>query len=545
MSLIDQFIKQLDAVITTKGGKRLTTTIDFKEQIEFECINHHKFKKRYDEIVNGGWCDLCSQSNRNEKIEQILSAASIKFITDAEFLYITSDEPKMCVDYYDKVSDNSNNVFNDKGRLLTLDILTTKIKRITELKTVKYAIIIGDLDNTESTSFFTWCLNRNIASIGSSVIFTNNKYVKDFIANYKPVSIIPNSLSTLAPTIISQPQAQPQPQAQSQAQSQAQAQAQSESQQVTLRLVRPEKPKKKKEKSDINNKIIEQPQAIKVEEKFDDTREQIASKVQDEIDLRMVDIFKSTEMQASRGVKSIVGYVRVSTEEQKKYGISLSAQEDDIRRYAALSKAPIRQIYRDEGISGKNIEARPGLKECLVSLTRGEELVCSNTSRLSRNCGDTLGILNDLEKRGVKLRCLDVDGDMSKATTRLYFTLRSMLAEHERLIIAERIKSAMNYLVRGGKLKTKPPFGYKSPGKKMALVEDPEEMAIVKHIRKMTQDDPSISRSEICRRLEAAGLKCRNAKRWYIQRLTDIMRVHGITDNNGKYTTSTDNKINK
>ena len=85
-----------------------------------------------------------------------------------------------------------------------------------------------------------------------------------------------------------------------------------------------------------------------------------------------------------------------------------------------------------------------------------------------------------------------VDGDMSKATTRLYFTLRSMLAEHERLIIAERIKSAMNYLVRGGKLKTKPPFGYKSPGKKMALVEEPEEMAIVKHIRKMTQDDPSI-----------------------------------------------------
>jgi DNA invertase Pin-like site-specific DNA recombinase len=563
-TLIEQFIKQLDTIIIGHGGKRLTSNVDFKEQIEFECGSGHKFKKRYDEIINGSWCDECLKvrSVRSDQIEQILTAASIKFTLASDFTYITDGENKIYIDYYRE--GNKVSVILGKVKSVIHNLMSLSFTG----KAFRYAVIIDSLDTINTTSFFSWCLRNTPTEDLKNSIFSNNKEVNDFVnsqlnqvktpkiedqkaATSVPIPLVistPQPLSVLAPQ---QPlnSLTPPPVTQ-----QIQPSALSVSQPI-LKIVdpntgfvggtessvkqdehstQPEKVKKKRGRKPKSEAKVDRTD-LKEAPQVDDTREQITVKVQDELDTRMIDIFKSTEMQASRGVKAIVGYVRVSTEEQKKYGISLSAQEDDIRRYAALCKAPIRQIYRDEGISGKNIEARPGLRECLTSLLRGEELVCSNTSRLSRNCGDTLGILNDLEKRGVKLRCLDVDGDMSKATTRLYFTLRSMLAEHERLIIAERIKSAMNYLIRGGKLKTKPPFGFKSPGKKMSLIEDPEEMAIVKHIGKMTQDDPLISKSEICRRLESAGLKCRNAKRWYIQRLTDIMRNHNITDSNGKY----------
>ncbi|RLG08163.1 MAG: hypothetical protein DRN68_04195, partial [Thaumarchaeota archaeon] len=59
-----------------------------------------------------------------------------------------------------------------------------------------------------------------------------------------------------------------------------------------------------------------------------------------------------------------VGYVRVSTEEQAREGLSLDAQEEKIRAYCTAKGWRLVRIYRDEGFSGKDLN-RPALQEML------------------------------------------------------------------------------------------------------------------------------------------------------------------------------------
>ena len=57
----------------------------------------------------------------------------------------------------------------------------------------------------------------------------------------------------------------------------------------------------------------------------------------------------------------IVGYTRVSTEEQAAEGFSLEAQEAQIRAYATMRGLTMLELVADPGVSaGKKLGARPG-----------------------------------------------------------------------------------------------------------------------------------------------------------------------------------------
>ena len=58
-------------------------------------------------------------------------------------------------------------------------------------------------------------------------------------------------------------------------------------------------------------------------------------------------------------------YVRVSTEEQAKHGISLGAQEEALENYAKALGYEISKIYMDRGKSGKDIKGRQEMKQLL------------------------------------------------------------------------------------------------------------------------------------------------------------------------------------
>lgn len=61
----------------------------------------------------------------------------------------------------------------------------------------------------------------------------------------------------------------------------------------------------------------------------------------------------------------VVGYIRVSTQEQAEEGYSPKAQEDLIINECQKYDYELVGFYRDLGISGKSIEARTGLKQML------------------------------------------------------------------------------------------------------------------------------------------------------------------------------------
>ncbi len=90
---------------------------------------------------------------------------------------------------------------------------------------------------------------------------------------------------------------------------------------------------------------------------------------------------------------NVVGYIRVSTQGQARDGYSLKYQEDEIKAYCEENNLNLIHIFRDEGISGAelNEEAleidRVGLQEMLAHLSsvQIDYVVVLNTSRLWRS----------------------------------------------------------------------------------------------------------------------------------------------------------------
>ena len=73
------------------------------------------------------------------------------------------------------------------------------------------------------------------------------------------------------------------------------------------------------------------------------------------------------------GVKMIkaIGYIRVSTDEQAKEGMSLENQKEKIRSYCDLKDLELLEIVEDAGISAKNLR-RPEVRIPVIANSDSE-----------------------------------------------------------------------------------------------------------------------------------------------------------------------------
>lgn len=122
----------------------------------------------------------------------------------------------------------------------------------------------------------------------------------------------------------------------------------------------------------------------------------------------------------------IIGYARVSTSEQ-----SLDGQTD------ALRAAGCEQI-RAEAASGKHGSERPVWDETLRNLRSGDTLVVTELSRLGRSLADLAALADDLERRGVALRILNLGVDTGTPSGRLVYSIIGAVAQMERELLIER-----------------------------------------------------------------------------------------------------------
>ena len=70
--------------------------------------------------------------------------------------------------------------------------------------------------------------------------------------------------------------------------------------------------------------------------------------------------------------RGVVGYFRVSTEEQAVSGLGLAAQEKAIRQECRRRGLPLLAIQTDAGVSAKNLN-RPALDAALADLETGRD----------------------------------------------------------------------------------------------------------------------------------------------------------------------------
>ena len=180
---------------------------------------------------------------------------------------------------------------------------------------------------------------------------------------------------------------------------------------------------------------------------------------------------------------TVIAYVRVSTEEQANEGISLAAQEHQVRAHCDARGFDLLRIERDEGASGSRLRSRAGLQSALAALRAGDAagLIVTKLDRLSRSTRDVLDLVALADKQGWQLHSLSEQLDTSSATGRFFVTMLAGLAQMEREQIAERTRAGMHELRRQGKrISGRPPFGYRFDGDR--VVEEPAEQVLLERM---------------------------------------------------------------
>ncbi len=185
------------------------------------------------------------------------------------------------------------------------------------------------------------------------------------------------------------------------------------------------------------------------------------------------------------------GYIRVSTEEQVKEGLSLSAQKAKIEAFATLQDLSLIEVIADEGLSGKDFD-RPGLTR-LVELVKGkqaEAVIVYKLDRLSRRTRDLLFLIEDVFKKGnTRFFSLTEQIDTETAIGKFFLTLMGAMAQMERELIAERTKATLAYKKEQGESLGHVPYGYQRMDGKLVL--NPAEQEIICRVRRLRRKGTS------------------------------------------------------
>lgn len=166
------------------------------------------------------------------------------------------------------------------------------------------------------------------------------------------------------------------------------------------------------------------------------------------------------------------GYARVSTEEQKKYGYSIEAQIDKIKKYCELKEYQLVDIFVDEGFTASNMK-RPRLLELLNSLDKIDAIVFTRLDRFSRNVLEANKMLATLQKNNVSMIAIEEeDINTTDADGLFMFNLKVSLAEREIKKTSERIRSVFEYKIKEGQVIS----GVTALGYKIATVDGIKRM---------------------------------------------------------------------
>lgn len=134
-------------------------------------------------------------------------------------------------------------------------------------------------------------------------------------------------------------------------------------------------------------------------------------------------------------MSSIIGYIRVSTEDQST-NFSFEAQETAIRKYCKENNLHLLRILKDVG-TGKNTEARPNIKK-LLNDANSNTIIISAVSRLGRNTSLNIQLFD-------KHKIISVsEGAFEGPAGKLYFIILSSLAEFELAQIKSRASASID-----------------------------------------------------------------------------------------------------
>jgi DNA invertase Pin-like site-specific DNA recombinase len=220
----------------------------------------------------------------------------------------------------------------------------------------------------------------------------------------------------------------------------------------------------------------------------------------------------------------VVGYIRVSTEEQAVNGQSLDAQRAKLQAYAGLYDLELVDIIVDAGVSAKSLN-RPGLQDALAKLRRGEAdgLVIAKLDRLTRSVGDWQALIDDYfgDKAGKQLFSVADSIDTRTAAGRLVLNVLLSVAQWERETIAERTRDALQHKIHKGERCGKVRFGFALADDGKTLLPVAAEQEAIQLMHELRTAGQTLR--DIAAELNRRGIQTKEGKPWKHTTVTGIL----------------------
>jgi len=215
-------------------------------------------------------------------------------------------------------------------------------------------------------------------------------------------------------------------------------------------------------------------------------------------------------MKAKLNATQVVGYLRVSTDEQR---LGPRAQANAIQSWCDKEGLQLTCIWFDLGVSGATpVSQRKGLLGALTALetTNSGVLVAAKRDRLARDVGVVRDIERMAKKQGARVRTADGTSDVTGSAGILSKGMHDLLSEWERAVISERTMAALAMKKLKGERLGKVPFGYRTGTDGVHLEPCLREQRILAAARELRANGATFQ--EIIQALSSDGMVSRNGK---------------------------------
>lgn len=227
----------------------------------------------------------------------------------------------------------------------------------------------------------------------------------------------------------------------------------------------------------------------------------------------------------------VVGYIRVSTEEQASEGVSLAAQESKLQQYAELYEHEVISIWSDAGVSAKSLD-RPNLQIALAYLTQGQAdgLLIAKLDRLTRSVVDLGTLMSDYFTTYALLSVTD-SIDTHSASGRLVLNVLMSVAQWEREAIGERTAEALAHLKAQGVTLGRAAYGSvrsedSDKNGRRVVVPSSSEQDTINRIIELRKRGGSLR--AICELITEEGHKTKRGGKWRPKIIRSILKRSGI-----------------
>lgn len=216
----------------------------------------------------------------------------------------------------------------------------------------------------------------------------------------------------------------------------------------------------------------------------------------------------------------VLSYLRVSTDHQE-----LENQRLEIEDYTKKVGLSVDKWIQVEMSSRKNYDKRK-IDELLLTLKRGDTLIVSELSRLSRSIREIHNILQSFMDKKITLHIIkqniitNPNNPSNDISTKILITILSMVCEMERELISQRTKNGLERVRR--------------EGKKLGNPNIKSQVEVLKKYSQMWCEEKrpiltglvnqGLTQREIVYELNKQNIKTRQEKRWSLITLQRVLK---------------------